>query len=105
MAENLHRGLAVDPDDPLDAQQIVAEYARVLDRDLQQGRFPVAVDSLPFSKPIIKSAIRTSVLVLSSEGQMTDDLRDFLHTAYVSLADYVTADLVQFLFKDTATTE
>jgi len=97
MAENLHRGLAVDPDDPLDAQQIVAEYARVLDRDLQQGRFPVAVDSLPFSKPIIKSAIRTSVLVLSSEGQMTDDLRDFLHTAYVSLADYVTADLVQLL--------
>jgi aminopeptidase N len=97
LANGLQRGLAVDPDDPLDAQQIVAEYARVLDRDLQQGAFPAAVDSLPFSKPIIKTAIRTSVLALTSEGRMTEDLRDFLQTAFVSLADYVTADLARLL--------
>jgi hypothetical protein len=41
----------VNPEDPVSAQQIVAEYARVLDRDLQTGSFPAPVDSLPFAKP------------------------------------------------------
>jgi hypothetical protein len=87
----------VNPDDPLSAQHIVAEYARVLDRDLQRGSFPAPVDSLPFAKPTIKTAIQTSVLALASTGQLTEDLRDFLQTAYVSLADYVAPDLVRLM--------
>jgi hypothetical protein len=97
LANGLHHGGAVNPDDPLDAQQIVAEYARVLDRDLQSGRFPAAVESLPFAKPTIKAAIRTSVTTLANNGQLTEDLREFLETAYVSLADYVTPDLVRLM--------
>jgi hypothetical protein len=91
------RGVNVNPEDPVSAQQIVAEYARVLDRDLQKGMFPVPVDSLPFAKPAIETAIKTSVIALASSGQLTDDLREFLQTAYVSLADYVAADLVQLM--------
>jgi len=97
VANGLHRPPAVNPDDPLSAQQIVAEYARVLSRDLQQGSFPVPVDSLPFAKPTIKSAIETSVLALHSTGQLTEELCDFLQTAYVSLADYVAPDLVRLM--------
>jgi hypothetical protein len=87
----------VNPADPESAQQIVAEYAQVLDRDLQDGRFPAALDTLPYAKPTIKAAIETATLTLISSGQMTEDLRDFLQTAYVSLADYIAADLVQLM--------
>jgi hypothetical protein len=87
----------VNPADPESAQQIVAEYAQLLDRDLQEGRLPAALDSLPYAKPTIKEAIETATLTLISSGQMTDDLRDFLQTAYVSLADYIAADLVQLM--------
>jgi hypothetical protein len=95
----------VNPEDPVSAQQIVAEYARVLDRDLQQGSFPVPVDSLPFAKPAIETAIKTSVAALVSSGQLTDDLREFLQTAYVSLADYVAPDLVQLMSEYTRAAE
>ena len=87
----------MNPEDPVSAQYIVAEYARVLDRDLQQGSFPARVDSLPFAKPAIENAIKTSVLALASSGQLTDDLREFLETAYVSLADYVAPDIAQLM--------
>ena len=97
MATSLQTPPAVNPDDPLSAKQIVTEYARVLNRDLERGIFPVAIDSLPFAKPTIKSAIETSLLTLVSTGQLTEVLRDFLETAYVSLADYVPADLVQLM--------
>lgn len=97
VASGLHPGPLVNPDDPLSAQHIAAEYARVLDRDLQRGRFPAPVDSLPFAKPTIKTAIKTSALALASTGQLTEDLRDFLQTAYVSLADYVAPDLVRLM--------
>jgi hypothetical protein len=97
VANGLQTGHAVNPDDPFSAQQIVAEYARVLNRDLESGSFPVPVDSLPFAKPTIKSAIRTSLLALHSSGQLTEELCDFLQTAYVSLADYVAPDLVQLM--------
>jgi hypothetical protein len=97
VAASLHPVAAVDPDDPTSAQQIVAEYARVLTRDLQRGAFPVPVDSLPFAKPTIKTAIKTSVLALHASGQLTDELCDFLETAYVSLADYVAPDLVRLM--------
>jgi hypothetical protein len=91
------RARGVNPEDPVSAQQIVAEYARVLDRDLQTGSFPAPVDSLPFAKPAIETAIKTSVAALASSGQLTEDLREFLETAYVSLADYVAPDLVQLM--------
>jgi hypothetical protein len=97
VANGLQRRPAVNPDDPLSAQQIVAEYARVLNRDLQESRFPVPVDSLPFAKPTIKTAIKTSVLALLSTGQLTEELSEFLQTAYVSLADYVAPDLVRLM--------
>jgi hypothetical protein len=105
VATGLHRGPQVNPDDPPSAQQIVAEYARTLDRDLQRGTFPAPVDSLPFAKPTIKTAIKTSVLALLATGQLTDELCDFLETAYVSLADYVAPDLVRLMREYTQAAE
>ncbi len=105
VATGLQRGRPVNPDDPLSAQQIVAEYARVLNRDLQRGTFPVPVDSLPFAKPTIKTAIKTSVLALHATGQLTDELCDFLETAYISLADYVAPDLVRLMREYTQAAE
>jgi hypothetical protein len=87
----------MDPSDPLDAQQVVVEYARLLERDLADNRYPARVDSLPYAKPIIKSAIQTSVQSLTRSGQLTDDLREFLETAYVSLAEYIDAELAHLL--------
>lgn len=87
----------MDPLDPLDAQQVVAEYARVLERDLNENRHPARVDTLPYAKPIIKSAIRTSVRSVAASGQMTDDMREFLETAYTSLADYIESELVDLM--------
>jgi hypothetical protein len=87
----------MDPLDPLDAQQIVVEYARVLERDLNESRHPARLDSLPYVKPVIKTAIRTSLLSVAAAGQLTDDLRDFLQTAYISLADYIDGELVQLM--------
>lgn len=87
----------MNPDDPLSAQYIVAEYARVLDHDIQRGSFPAPDDSLPFAKSTIKTAIKTSLLALASTGQLTEELQDFLQTAYVSLADYVASDFVRLM--------
>ena len=68
----------MDPLDPVDAQQVVIAYARMLERDVSEGRHPARVDSLPYAKPVIKSAIRTSAIALSSSGQLTAELRDTL---------------------------
>jgi hypothetical protein len=46
-------------------------------------------DSLPFSKSTIRIAIRTSVMQLISAGQLTEELRDYLETAYTCLAEYL----------------
>ena len=88
---------AVNPEDPESAQRIVAEYATVLERHLSTGDLPATVESLPYPKQTIKSAIRTSVETIASAGLMTGELREFLETAYVSLADYVGADLVTLM--------
>jgi hypothetical protein len=93
----LHVGRAVNPEDPESAQRIVAEYANVLEQHLSAGDLPAAVESLPYPKQTIKSAIRTSVETIASAGLMSDELREFLRTAYVSLADYIGADLVQLI--------
>jgi hypothetical protein len=87
----------MDPLDPLDAQQIVVSYARLLERDLEAERHPARVDSLPYAKPIIKSAIATSVAQLARLGQLTDDMREYFETAYVSLAEYLEPELVDLL--------
>jgi cell wall assembly regulator SMI1 len=87
----------MNPDDPVVAQQIVAEYARRLARDLETDKWPAEADALPYPKQAIKAAIRTSVVALATTGQFTDELREFLETAYVSLADYVASDLARLL--------
>ena len=87
----------VNPEDPESAQRIVAEYARVLEGHLSNGELPATLESLPYPKQTIKSAIRTSVETIASAGLLTDELREFLKTAYVSLADYVGADLVALM--------
>ena len=78
----------MDPNDPADAQQVVIEYARVLEADYAEQRHPSRVDGLPFAKPIIKAAIRTSVVELVRSGQLTDELRDYfeIDSRYVALA-------------------
>jgi hypothetical protein len=87
----------VNPEDPESAQRIVTEYATVLERDLSSGDLPAPVESLPYPKQTIKSAIRTSVETIVSAGLMTEELHEFLKTAYVSLADYVGADLAALM--------
>ena len=76
------------------AQQVVVEYARVLARDLSENRLPERVDVLPFSKTAIKDAIETSVTYMSSTTGLTDEMREFFETAYVSLAEYLESELV-----------
>jgi hypothetical protein len=87
----------MDLDDPLDARQVVIEYARVLERDLDENRHPARVDSLPYAKPTIKAAICTSVKHLALSGQLTDELREYFETAYTCLAEYLDAELVQLM--------
>jgi hypothetical protein len=87
----------MDPLDPVDAQQVVIEYARMLERDVTEGRHPARLDSLPYAKPVIKSAIRTSAIALSTSGQLTAELREYLETAYIFLAEYVDSELVDLV--------
>ena len=87
----------MDPSDPLDAQQVVIEYARLLERDFEQQRHPARIETLPYAKPVIKSAILTSVKNLAASGQLTDELRDYLETAYISLAEYLEGELVELM--------
>ena len=87
----------VNPDDPESAQRIVADYAQLLERMLASDRWPAATEELPYPKQTIKAAIRTSVNALASANQLTSDLRTFLEGAYVSLADFVGADIVRFM--------
>ncbi len=87
----------MDPLDPLDAQQVVIEYARMLERDIDEQRHPGRVDSLPYAKPIIKSAIRTSARALATSGQLTPELREYFENAYTMLAEYLDAELVELM--------
>jgi hypothetical protein len=87
----------MNPEDPESAQQIVAEYAQVLEQALDSSSLPAPVDSLPYAKATIKAAIHTSVLALKAQGALTRELHEFLETAYVSLADYLPADLVRLM--------
>lgn len=82
---------------PYQAQIIVAEYGRVLSEHAEQDVYPTSVASLPHPKPLIQEAIGISVQSLASSGQLTDELRDFLEVAYVSLADYVDEEIVKLV--------
>jgi hypothetical protein len=87
----------MDPTDPADAQRVVIEYAERLERDVNENRHPARVDSLPYAKPVIKAAIRTSVIHLAGSGQLTDELRDYMETAYTLLAEYLDGELVALM--------
>jgi hypothetical protein len=87
----------MDPCDPLDAQGVVVRYAELLERDISEQRHPARVDSLPFAKSTIKTAIGTSVRYLARSGQLTHELREYLETAYTSLADYLEGELVDLV--------
>lgn len=87
----------MDPLDPAVAQTIVAEYAALLETHTQQDVYPASIETLPYPKEVIKTAIRTSVLSLTATDQLTGELRDFLEVSYMSLADYVDDELVRLL--------
>jgi hypothetical protein len=87
----------MDPSDPPVAQQIVVAYVRFLERQAESGDWPARLDSLPYPKPTIKTAIQTSAWALASTGQLSDEMREFLETAYVTLADYIEPDLARLM--------
>jgi hypothetical protein len=87
----------MDPLNPRDAQQIVIAYAEMLERDIAENRHPGHVESLPFSKPVLKTAIRTSVTQLALSGHLSDELRGYFETAYVCLAEYLEGELVDLM--------
>lgn len=87
----------MNPQDPSSAQQIVAEYAGVLEKHDAANVYPSLVSDLPYSKDVIKAAILTCRSALASSNQLVPELRDFLEVAYVSLADYVDAEMAILL--------
>lgn len=87
----------MNPDDPHVAQQVVAAYVAVLEQHDEAQTLPAPVSALPYSRDIIKHAIRTSARALSASGQLTDELRAFLQGAYVSLADFIDEELVRLM--------
>jgi hypothetical protein len=82
---------------PQEAQRIVAAYLTVVDAHAATHVYPSSLTELPQSKELIRTAFRTCVKALSSTGQLTGDLRDYLEIAYVSLADYVSDECVSLL--------
>jgi hypothetical protein len=94
----------MNPYDPESAQQIVVEYARVLERDIAENRHPARIDSLPYAASVIKTAIHTSIAELARTGRLTQELRDYFETAYTSLAEYLDGELVKLItqYRDSA---
>ena len=86
----------MNPEDPESAQQIVAEYVRVLEAG-DAELFPASIRKLPYPKQTIKSAILTCAATLQEMQQLTSEMRGFLEEAYVALADYVDEDLVRVM--------
>jgi hypothetical protein len=95
----------MNPSDPESAQQIVAEYAALLEQHTIDEVYPAPVRTLPYPKQVIKEAIHTSVRILEVTGQMTAELGDYLEIAYVSLADYVDDDVVRLMAEHRAAAE
>lgn len=87
----------MDTTDPHVAQQIVGAYAALLKQHAHQNVYPASLAVLPYPKEVIKASVRTSVAGLASTGALTNELRDFLEVAYISLADYIEDDLVRLI--------
>lgn len=87
----------MDTTDPHVAQQIVGAYAALLEQHAVQDVHAASLAVLPYPKEVIKASVRTSVAALASTGALTDELRDFLEVAYISLADYIEDDLVRLV--------
>src|SRR5215510_5687540 len=88
----------MDPDIPIEAQDIVRAYMTVLEHQYRTNEsFPMPLSTLPYPKPIIRRAMQTMVVSLSSTGELTSELRDGLEIAYTSLADYLDDELVQVM--------
>lgn len=87
----------MNPLDPESAQRIVYEYAELVERDVEAGRRPAPLASLPYPKETIKAAVRTCVRELTASGQLSADMREFLQEVYVALADYLEDDLLRLL--------
>jgi 16S rRNA A1518/A1519 N6-dimethyltransferase RsmA/KsgA/DIM1 with predicted DNA glycosylase/AP lyase activity len=85
----------MNPDDPQSAQCIVADYVRVLEQHATADAYPASARTLPYPKPTIKSAIVTCVTSLRQTDQLTEELLEFLESAYVALADYLDDELVR----------
>jgi hypothetical protein len=85
----------MNPTDPESAQRIVADYAAVLEQHAAVQAYPASVRTLPYPKQTLKAAIFTCAASLRDTGQLTDELREFLETAYVLLADYIDEELVR----------
>ncbi|HEY1308069.1 MAG TPA: hypothetical protein VGF24_31165 [Vicinamibacterales bacterium] len=88
----------MDPDIPIEAQDIVRAYMTVLEHQYRTNEsFPMPLSTLPYPKPIIKRSMKTMVVSLSATGQLTSELRDGLEIAYATLADYLDDELVQVM--------
>ena len=87
----------MNPDDPQSAQTIVAEYVALLEQHAGAGTHPAPARTLPYPKPTIKAAIVTCLTALRETEQLTDELNEFLESAYVALADYLDDELVRAL--------
>jgi hypothetical protein len=87
----------MDPRHPQTAHKIVAEYAGLLQMQTEREVYPALLSDLPHPKDTIKTAIQTSVAALAETDQLTEELRDFLEVAYISLADYVDEELARLL--------
>jgi hypothetical protein len=80
----------LDPDNPADAQGIVAAYLKLVEAHASADVYPGSLRDLPHPKETIRSAFKTTVTTLvSTAGQLTAELREYLEIACVSLADYV----------------
>jgi len=90
--------LPMDPDIPIEAQDIVRAYMLVLEHQYRTNdTFPMPLSTLPYPKPIIRRSMQTTVASLSATGQLTSELQDALEIAYTSLADYLDDELVQVM--------
>jgi len=87
----------VETTSPQEAQHIVAAYLKTVEAHADANVYPCAIDDLPHSKDRIRAAFRTCVAALRSTGELTAELRDYLEIAYVSLADYVSAECMRLL--------
>jgi hypothetical protein len=88
----------MDPEMPLEAQNIVTAYMTVLEQQYRANEaFPMPVSTLPYPKHLIKQSMRTMAGSLAVTGQLTAELHGVLEIAYTSLADYVDDELVQVM--------